>query len=45
MRGNTSACGACARGKAPSFAEALLAMPQDGGAFPRAKVRPRDLDL
>lgn len=34
-----------ARGKAPSFAEALLAMPQDGGAFPRAKVRPRDLDL
>ncbi len=34
-----------ARGKAPSFAEALLAMPQDDGAFPRAKARPRDVDL
>ncbi|MCW5771669.1 MAG: type II toxin-antitoxin system Phd/YefM family antitoxin [Rhodospirillaceae bacterium] len=33
------------RAKAPSFAEALLAMPQDGGTFARTKVRPRDLDL
>ena len=33
------------RAKAPSFADALLAMPQDGGEFPRTKVRPRDLDL
>jgi prevent-host-death family protein len=33
------------RAKAPSFAEALLAMPQDDGAFARSKVRPRDLDL
>ena len=30
------------RAKAPSFAEALLAMPQDDGEFPRTKVRPRD---
>jgi antitoxin Phd len=33
------------RAKAPSFAELLLAMPQDGGEFPRLQVRPRDLDL
>jgi antitoxin Phd len=33
------------RAKAPSFAEALLAMPQDDGTFERAKVRPRDLDV
>ena len=33
------------RAKAPSFAELLLAMPQDGGEFPRIKVRPRDLDF
>ncbi len=33
------------RAEAPSFAELLLAMPQDGGKFPRLKVRPRDLDL
>jgi prevent-host-death family protein len=33
------------RAKAPSFAEALLAMPQDDGAFPRVTVQPRDLDL
>jgi len=29
---------------APSFAEALLAMPQDNGEFPRLQVRMRDLD-
>lgn len=34
-----------AREKAPSFAEALLAMPQDGGAFPRVNLRPRDFNL
>ena len=28
--------------QAPSFAEFLLAMPQDGGEFPRLKVRARD---
>lgn len=33
------------RAKAPSFAETLLAMPQDDGAFPRVTVRPRNLDL
>jgi prevent-host-death family protein len=33
------------RAKAPSFAELLLAMPQDGGEFPRLKARPRDLEL
>ncbi len=33
------------RAKAPSFAETLLAMPQDDGAFPRVTVQPRDLDL
>jgi prevent-host-death family protein len=33
------------RAEAPSFAETLLAMPQDDGAFPRTTVRPRDLDL
>jgi antitoxin Phd len=31
------------RAKAPSFAELLLAMPQDGSKFSRAKARPRDL--
>jgi antitoxin Phd len=31
------------RAKAPSFAELLLAMPQDGNKFMRVKVRPRDL--
>jgi antitoxin Phd len=31
------------RAKAPSFAELLLAMPQDGNKFTRAKVRPRNL--
>ena len=33
------------RAQAPSFAELLLAMPQDGGEFPRLKVRPRDVEL
>jgi len=33
------------RAQAPSFADLLLAMPQDGGKFPRLQVRPRDLDL
>ena len=33
------------RAQAPSFADALLAMPQDDGEFPRCNVRMRDLDL
>ena len=33
------------RAQAPSFADALLAMPQDNGKFPRRNVRVRDLDL
>jgi len=33
------------RAQAPSFAQLLLAIPQDGGEFPRLKVRPRDLDF
>ena len=33
------------RARAPSFADLLLAMPQDDGEFPRDKVRMRDLDL
>jgi len=33
------------RVQAPSFAELLLAMPQDGDEFPRPKVRPRDVEL
>jgi antitoxin Phd len=33
------------RVQAPSFAELLLAMPQDGGEFPRLKARPRDVEL
>ena len=33
------------RAKAPSFAEVILAMPQDDGEFPRDKVRMRDLKL
>ena len=33
------------RTQAPSFADALLAMPQDDGEFPRRNVRIRDLDL
>ena len=33
------------RAKAPSFAEVILAMPQDDGEFPRRMVRMRPLDL
>jgi antitoxin Phd len=30
---------------APSFADVILAMPQDDGEFPRHNVRMRDLDI
>jgi antitoxin Phd len=30
------------RAQAPSFADVLLAIPQDDGQFPRLKARPRD---
>jgi prevent-host-death family protein len=33
------------RAAAPSFAELLLAMPQDDGEFPRHRVRPRDVEI
>ena len=33
------------RAQAPSFAQLLLAIPQDGDEFPRLQVRPRDVDL
>jgi len=33
------------RARAPSFADLLLAMPQDDGEFPRHKVRMRDPEL
>jgi antitoxin Phd len=33
------------RSQAPSFADVLLAMPQDGGEFPRGKVKMRDPEL
>jgi antitoxin Phd len=33
------------RAQAPSFADMLLAMPQDNGEFPRGNVRMRDLKL
>jgi prevent-host-death family protein len=33
------------RAKAPSFAEVLLAIPQDDGEFPRRDVRMRDPEL
>lgn len=33
------------RAQAPSFAQLLLAIPQDGGEFPRLQVRPRDVEL
>ena len=33
------------RAQAPSFADVLLAMPQDNGEFPRRRVRMRDIDL
>jgi antitoxin Phd len=32
------------RAQAPSFADVLLAMPQDDGEFPRLDVRMRDLE-
>jgi antitoxin Phd len=33
------------RAQAPSLADALLAMPQDSGEFPRRNVRMRDIEL
>jgi antitoxin Phd len=33
------------RARAPSFADLLLAMPQDDGEFPRRDVRMRDIEL
>lgn len=33
------------RARAPSFADVLLAMPQDGGEFSRRDVRMRDVEL
>jgi antitoxin Phd len=33
------------RAQAPSFADVLLAMPQDDGEFPRLAVRIRDVGL
>ena len=33
------------RARAQSFAQLLLAIPQDGGEFTRLKVRPRDVEL
>lgn len=33
------------RAQAPSFAQVLLAIPQDDGEFPRHDVRLRDLEL
>jgi antitoxin Phd len=33
------------RAQAPSFANVLLAMPQDDGEFPRRNVRIRDLEV
>jgi antitoxin Phd len=33
------------RARAPSFADLLLAMPQDDGEFPRSQVRLRDLEF
>jgi prevent-host-death family protein len=33
------------RAQAPSFAKLLLAMPQDGGEFPRLQIRPRDVEF
>jgi antitoxin Phd len=33
------------RAHAPSFADVLLAMPQDDGEFPRPNVHMRDLDV
>ncbi|HLH95815.1 MAG TPA: type II toxin-antitoxin system Phd/YefM family antitoxin [Xanthobacteraceae bacterium] len=33
------------RAQAPSLADLLLEMPQDGGEFPRSSVRMRDSDV
>lgn len=33
------------RAQAPSFAQLLLSIPQDGGEFPRLQVRPRDVEF
>lgn len=33
------------KAKAPTFAEHLLAMPQDDGEFERLEVRPRDVEF
>ena len=33
------------RASAPSFADVILAMPQDDGEFPRRNVRARDIKL
>jgi antitoxin Phd len=33
------------RVQAPSLAELLLAMPQDGGEFTRQKLRPREVEF
>jgi antitoxin Phd len=33
------------RAHGPSFAELLLAIPQDGGEFSRPNIRPRDVEL
>jgi antitoxin Phd len=33
------------RAQAPSLAELLLAIPQDGGKFERLRIRPRDPEL
>ena len=33
------------RARAPSFADVLLSMPQDGGEFDRRNVRMRDFEL
>ncbi len=33
------------RARAPSFADVLLAMPQDNGELPRRNVRMRDIEL
>ena len=40
----TNGCGA-SNARAPSFADVLLAMPQDGGEFSRGNVRMCDLEL
>jgi antitoxin Phd len=33
------------RARAPSFGDLLLAMPQDGGGFSRARVRTRNIEV